>query len=305
MLRFVVRRTRDAVFSLLGVTVIVFLLARSTGDPTNVLVAIDATADERAAARSQFGLDRPLHIQYWTFIKQVARGDLGESLRLRTDNLELIRDRLPNSFLLAACAIFFASLIGVLIGILAARRPAGIADRGASLLALLGQSVPTFWVGVMLVFVFAISWGLLPASGLRGPSSVVLPAITLGWFSTATMLRVTRSSMREALDSQYVVVARSKGLSERLVVGRHAFRNSIISVLTMGAVQFVLILNGAVVTEKVFNWPGMGSLVVDAAFARDFPLVQAVVLVAATLVVIVNLLVDLAYAALDPRIRVQ
>lgn len=305
MVRFIARRLLQAFVSLLGVTLVVFLLSRATGDPASLLIPIDATESERAAFRAELGLDDPLPVQYLSFLGDLARGDLGESIKLGAPASELIANRLPNSFVLAACAMGFASVVGVTIGVLAARRPGGWADRVSSLVALLGQSIPTFWVGLMGVLLFAVTWRIFPPSDFDEPLSLVLPALTLGWFTTATMARISRSSMREALDSQYVVVARSKGLSERLVVARHALRNSFVSILTMGAVQFVLLLNGAVVTEKIFNWPGVGSLMVDAAFARDFPLVQALVLVAAALVIGVNFLMDVAYASIDPRIRVR
>jgi len=305
VVRFIARRLVQAFVSLLGVTLVVFLLSRATGDPASLLIPIDATDAERAAFRTELGLDDPLPVQYAHFLGDLAHGDLGDSIKLGAPTSELIANRLPNSFVLAACAMGFSMVVGVSIGVLAARRPGGWADRVSSLIALFGQSIPTFWVGLMAVLLFAVTWRIFPPSDFDEPLSLVLPALTLGWFTTATMARIAQSSMREALDSQYVVVARSKGLSERVVVVRHALRNSIVSILTMGAVQFVLLLNGAVVTEKIFNWPGVGSLMVDAAFARDFPLVQALVLVAAALVIGVNFLMDVAYAYLDPRIRVQ
>jgi peptide/nickel transport system permease protein len=303
LLKYIARRTGEALLSLLGVSVLVFFLARATGDPAPLMAGSEASQADIDAVRERLGLDRPLPTQYLKFLSQLAHGDLGESLRFNRPASELIRDRFFNSFILAVCALAIAALIGVSIGMLASRKPRGIADRIGRIVALAGQSIPTFWVGLMLVLVLAVKWRIFPPSNFQGAKSLVLPAFTLGWFSTAALLRVTQSSMREALDSHYVTVARSKGLSELRVVGRHALRNSFVAILSIGALQFVLLLNGAVVTESIFNWPGIGQLMVQAAFARDYPMVQAIVIVAAVAAIAVNLLTDIAYAYFDPRIR--
>lgn len=297
------RRAGESIISLVGVTLLVFALSRATGDPVRLMLGTEGTPDQIAAMREQLGLNRSLPAQYWHFVSNLVQGDFGDSIKYRRPSLEMIADRFPSSVVLALAAMTIAATVGITVGVLSARRPGGLMDGGGRFIALMGQSVPTFWVGLLLVLLFSLTWQFFPPSGNKGLTSVVLPAVTLGWYSTAALLRVTRSSMRDALDSQYIVTARSKGLSERVVLGRHALKNSIVAILSMGALQFVLLLNGAMVTEKIFNWPGVGSLMVEAAFARDYALIQAVVVVAAILVIVVNLLTDIAYAVIDPRIR--
>jgi peptide/nickel transport system permease protein len=306
MATYIGRRAIQAVVSLLGVSLLIFILSRATGDPTVTMLPPEASDLEREALTRSLGLDRSYVVQYFTYLTNVLTGDFGVSLRLRRPVLDLILSRVPNSLILAAVAITFSTVLGTVIGVIAAYRPGSFFDRLTFGFALLGQSVPTFWVGILGSLIFAIQLGWFPSSGFNaGWRSIVLPAFTLGWFSTAAIARVARSATIEALSSHFVTVARSKGLSEFQVVGVHALRNSLLSVLTVGSMQFVLLLNGAVVTEKIFNWPGIGSLLVDAAFARDFPLVQALVIFAAMIVITVNLLTDLLYGVVDPRVRLS
>jgi peptide/nickel transport system permease protein len=302
-MKYVVKRLVEALASLLGVSVLIFLLSRATGNPVPMLVGPEATQGQIDAMEDKLGLSDPLPVQYLRFLNQLLHGDLGFSLRFNEPSTKLIGESLYNTFILAVCAIAFALVVGVTIGMLASRKPGGLVDRFGRTVALAGQSVPPFLVGLLVILLFAEILGVLPASNFNGPASLVLPAFTLGWFSTAALLRITQSSMRDSLDSHYITVARAKGLSERRVVGVHALRNSFVAIASVGALQFVLLLNGAVVTETLFNWPGIGQLIVQAAFARDYALVQGIVIVAAAATIFVNLMTDLAYAFFDPRIR--
>jgi peptide/nickel transport system permease protein len=298
----VINRIVRACISLWIVTIVTFVLSRASGDPVRLMVAFDATEEDIALRRRQLGLDGSILDQYLRFLGGLLRGDLGTSIRFDVPARELIMDRLGNTLPLAVLAIIVASAVAVPIGVLAAHRPRGIASRVASFGSLAGQSIPTFVVGTMLVLMFAIYLPIFPTSNKGGLTSYVLPTLTLAWFATAAITRITRSSVREALDSPYVVAARSKGLPTRSVLFRHALRNAGSGILTVVALQLVLFANGAAVVETIFNWPGIGSLTVQAAFARDFPLVQAIVVFTASITIAVNLLTDISYSIIDRRI---
>jgi peptide/nickel transport system permease protein len=257
------------------------------------------------AIRTQFGLDRPLWVQYGHFAVSLLRGDLGHSFYYRMPVLELYLSRLPNSLLLAAAAMAFSLVIGIPTGIIAAVRVNRWWDSAGKVFALLGLSLPSFWVGLLLILFFSVYLGWLPSSGSGSAAHVVMPAFALGWYFAAAHMRLTRSSMLDVLGSEYVKLARLKGLPEALVIGKHAFKNALIPVLTLAGINLVIMVNVAVVVETVFAWPGVGRLLAEGIAFRDFPVVQATVILGGFMIVIVNLLVDVLYAVIDPRIRLE
>jgi peptide/nickel transport system permease protein len=305
MKRFIVRRTAYAFLSLFLLSVTIFLLIRVTGDPAVLLVEPGASKDDLEMIRQQFGLDRPLWFQYGSFTASFLRGDFGQSFYYRTPVLELYLSRLPNSLLLALAAMGFSLVVGIPTGVIAAVRVNGWWDSAGKLFALLGLSLPSFWVGLVLILVFSVYLGWLPSSGSGTPWHLLMPAISLGWVFAASHMRLTRSSMLDVLGSEYVKLARLKGLPESLVIAKHALKNALIPVLTLAGINLVLMVNVAVVVETVFAWPGVGRLLYEGIAFRDFPVVQATVLLGGVMIVVVNLVVDLLYAVIDPRIRVE
>jgi len=293
---------RAAATLLLAVT-IAFLLTRISGDPARAMLGDNATADQLSTMHAQLGLDRPLVAQYLSFIGDLARGDLGTSLRYGEANLDLIVDRSTYSVQLASVAIVIAVLLGVPLGVIAALREGGLVDRVASAAALLGQSIPLFWLGQMLVLLFAVNWGLLPAGQATGVSSLVLPAITLAMLPLAHIARLTRSGMSEVMRSAFVMAARARGLPSWRIVLVHALRSAALPVVTVVGLQLGVLISSAVAVELVFAWPGLGSLATEAVERRDFPLVQAVVVAGAAALVLINLTVDILYTVIDPRVR--
>ena len=278
---------------------------RVTGDPATLLVEPGASAEDLANIRRQFGLDRPLYEQYWHFIVSFLQGDLGHSFYYRTPVLELYFQRLPNSLLLAGVAMAFSLLIGIPAGIMAAVRVGKLWDSAGKIFVLLGLSLPSFWVGLVLILFFSVYLGWLPSSGSGTFLHLLMPAFALGWFFAAAHMRLTRSSMLEVLGSEYVKLARLKGLSETMVIGKHAFKNALIPVITLAGINLVVMINVAVVVETVFAWPGIGRLLYEGITFRDFPIVQGVVVIGGSMIVVVNLLVDILYALIDPRIRLE
>ena len=255
--------------------------------------------------RKTLGLDKPIYAQYWTFISKAVRGDFGKSLRWNRSNLGLFLERFPNTLLLATAAMLFSIFVGIPVGIISAIKMGRWFDNFGKGFAFLGQAMPVFWLGIMLILVFAVWLKVLPTSGVGGWKNLLMPAFTLGWYVTASLTRLSRSAMLDVIDSEYIKMARIMGVSEAAIVGKHALKNAFIPILTLGAVNFVMLLNGTVVTETVFNWPGIGRLVVDAINTRDFPLVQTCVLIASSMYIFANLFVDILYAYIDPRIRYQ
>ena len=300
---YILRRLVQTLVTAIFVTMIVFGLARLTGDPTLLLLPTEATQADRDFFRRQLGLDRSLPEQYLTFLGNAVRGDLGVSFRYREPALDLVMDRLPATLELAVASMILSTLVALPIGILAAVRRGSVLDRATRWFATVGQSTPTFWLGLILILIFAVQFRLLPSSGRGGIEHLILPAVTLGWYSAAAIARLTRSSMLEMMQSDFVRFERLSGLPEWLIVLKHALKNAAIPILTYMALQFGVLLSGAVVTERVFAWPGLGQLVVDAINGRDYPVVQAAVLIAALLFLLINLAVDLLYSWLDPRIR--
>jgi peptide/nickel transport system permease protein len=300
---YVGRRVAQTALILVAITVVVFWVVRLSGDPVLLMLPADAGQQDIQRLRESLGFDQPVHIQLWRFMERVLTGDFGTSLRFQEPALALVLDRLPSTALLALTALAISTLIAIPLGVLSAVRRDSLWDRAAMGAALLGQSMPIFWTGIMLITVFSVALDLFPSSGSGTIRHLVLPAAALGFFSTGRMTRLVRAGMLEVLGQDYVRTARAKGLAERRVVYRHALRNSLLPVITIVGLELGSTLGGAVVTETVFAWPGVGRLIVSAIFARDYPLVQAAVLVVATMLVLVNLVVDLLYTVVDPRVR--
>jgi peptide/nickel transport system permease protein len=305
MRAFLLRRLLMTALLLLLVALTVFLLGHLTGDPVRLMVPEDATAQEIAAFRRELGLDRPLAVQFADFLAHAVRGDLGRSLRYRQPSLTLVLERMPATIELGTAAMLIALAVAVPAGLLAAPRPGSLLDALLSTAAAVGQALPPFWIGIMLIILFAVHLGWLPAAGRGDPGSLVLPAVTLGLWPMARMARMLRSSLVDALQEDFVRSARAKGLSERAVLLRHVLRNASIPAVTMAGLTYGSVLGGTVITESVFAWPGVGRLALEAVYNRDFPLVQATVLVVAWIFVVINLGLDFVYAWLDPRIRLR
>ena len=305
MRRYILRRLGFALVSLFLLSVTIFFFVRVTGDPAVLLTEPGASQADLDAIRQQFGLDQPLWVQYGSFLAHLLRGDFGQSFYYRTDVLELYLSRLPASLLLAAVAMAFSLVIGLPTGIVAAVRVNGWWDSAGKIFALLGLSMPSFWVGLLMILFFSVYLGWLPSSGSGTPLHVLMAAFALGWYFAAAHMRLTRSSMLEVLGSEYVKLARLKGLPEALVIAKHAFKNALIPVLTLAGINLVLMVNVAVVVETVFAWPGVGRLLYEGIAFRDFPVVQATVLLGGVMIVTVNLVVDVLYAMIDPRIRYE
>ncbi len=303
MARFLLGRLVDGLIAILGVVSIVFVISRLLGDPAVLLLPIGATEDQLAALRAGLGLDRPIWQQYLTYLAGLARGDFGQSFQFVRPAIEVVLERMPATMALAFSALGIGVALGALAGSLAAIRRGTVLEAVVMVLALLGQATPVFWLGLLLILIFAVDLGLLPTGGYDSPASLVLPAITLGTFTTAAIARLLRSSMLDVLRDDHVRTARAKGLMPLTVFLWHVARNALIPVVTMAGILAGELLGGSVVTETVFSWPGVGRLIVQAMETKDFPVVQAGVLVIATTFVVINLLVDLLYGILDPRIR--
>jgi peptide/nickel transport system permease protein len=306
MQRFIAVRALQSLLALVVMSMIVFGLARLSGDPLDVMLPIEAVQEDYDRLSKHWGLDKPVTTQYAIFIKKALQGDFGESLKYQGKSaMSLVMERLPATLELAGWALLVSVILALPIGVLAAVEKGTYWDTAAKVVALLGQSLPAFWLGIVLMWIFAVHLDWLPSSGRGGLQHIILPAITLGWFQVAVIMRLVRSSMLEVLDSEFVKLARVKGIPEWKVVWKHCLRNASIAPLTVFAIIAGSLLTGSVVTETVFTWPGVGLLVVDAVRSRDFQVVQAVVIMFAGIFILCNLLVDIMYAYLDPRIRYQ
>jgi peptide/nickel transport system permease protein len=304
MFRLLVRRLLWTIPVVLGVlTLVFFLIHFIPGDPIDLMLGEQAAPADRAALRSALHLDDPIPAQYGRFLMGIGRGDLGRSLRTGRPVTEMILGRYPATLELAFSALLVALLIAVPIGIFSAVRPHTPADHGALFLSLLGVSMPNFWLGPLLIILFSIQLDWLPVSGWGGPTSWILPALTLGTGMSALLIRMTRSSLLEVVPKEYVLAARAKGLTERAVILKHAFPNALIPLLTVVGLQFGALLAGSIVTETIFSWPGLGRLTLQAIQSRDYPLVQGCILAIALTYLFANLVVDFLYAAVDPRVR--
>jgi peptide/nickel transport system permease protein len=306
MQRYIAQRGLQSVLALWVMSIVVFGLARISGNPLDVMLPMEAGPEEYAVVAHHWGLDKPLYVQYLVFVRNALRGDFGNSwLWQGYTVMSLVQDRLPATLELAGLALAISVVIALPIGVISAVMKDSPIDSVAKIIALLGQSMPAFWLGIVLMWIFAVQLGWLPPSGRGGISSLLLPAITLGWFQVAAMMRLVRSSMLEVLDSEFVKLARIKGLPEWKVVWKHCLRNAAIAPLTYFGITAGVLMTGSVVTETVFSWPGIGLLIVDAVRARDYHVVQAVIIIFAAIFIVANLVVDLLYAYLDPRIQYQ
>ncbi|MGE5256732.1 MAG: nickel ABC transporter permease [Hyphomicrobiales bacterium] len=304
MLTYVIKRFLAMIPVLIGISILLFFMLRLLpGDPAQVLAGQMASPEDIEAIRKQLGLDRPIYEQYLSYLSRLARLDLGRSARTQNPVIEEIWARLPNTMLLAVVAISLACLFGIPAGIISAVRPYTWVDYLVTTAGLFGISMPVFWLGLMLVVVFSVILRWLPAGGTGGWQHVVLPSVTLASFVVAFIARMTRATMLETLAQDYTTTARSKGLKEKAVVIKHALKNALIPIVTVVGLQFGLLLGGAVLTETVFAWPGVGRLIVDSILARDYPMIQGTILIFGLLYLLVNLGVDLVYAVIDPRIR--
>lgn len=303
MQRYILRRVLQSVLALLAISMLVFCMSRMTGDPVMLMLPDDASPEDIAQLRHALGLDRPLPVQYWVFLSRAVQGDFGRSIKGQMPVVDMLKERLPNSLKLGGVALGIAVLLAFPLGVVAAVHKGTALDTMANIVAVLGQSLPQFWVGIVLIQIFAVRLRWLPVAGVGSVWHYVLPAFTLGWFVVAGMMRLLRSSMLDILGSEFVKLARIKGMPEGTVVWKHALRNAMIPVLTFGAIYLAALITGAILVETVFAWPGIGQLIYQGIVFRDFPVVQAVVLLTAGLVTSVNLLVDILYAYLDPRIR--
>jgi ABC-type dipeptide/oligopeptide/nickel transport system permease component len=304
MRAYLLRRIWQAALTLVGVSILVFVILRVIpGDPAKMLLPEGAPQSAVDELNRHLGLREPIWIQYGLFLRSVARGDFGQSFQYRSPALQVVLERLPATVQLTLSAMVLTVLGGVSIGIVTAVRQGTGYDYAGTVLAVLGQSLPNFWLGIMLILLFGVTLRWLPTSGFQGWSYLVLPSLTLAAFPTALVARLTRSSLLEILGQEYIRTGRAKGLAERAVILRHALRNATIPLLTVLGLQIGTLLGGAVITESIFAWPGMGKLVVDAIFFRDFPVVQTILILSATIFVVINLLVDVLYTVLDPRIR--
>jgi peptide/nickel transport system permease protein len=303
MARQILRRVLRAVAALLVVTAVVFTLLHVSGDPAYILLTPEASPEDRAAFRTEYGLDRPVWVQYGRYLGRLAQGDFGQSLSFRTPAAAVALERLPATLELTLAAMALAVLVSVPAAVLAAIRRGTLFDRALMALTLIGQTVPTFWLGMVMILVLAVRFHLFPASGRGGVLHLVMPATALALWLTALLARVTRSEMIEALEQDYVRTARAKGLTERGIAARHALKNALLPIITVMGLQFGGLLGGAVMTETVFAWPGVGTMILDAILKKDFPVVLAGVVIVAMGFIVVNLLLDLLYTVLDPRLR--
>jgi ABC-type dipeptide/oligopeptide/nickel transport system permease component len=300
---YLLRRLWQSLLVLFGVSVVVFFILHLTGDPAALLLPPDATAEDIAKFRTAMGFDDPWVVQYARFLKGAVRGDFGESLRHGEPAMGLVLERLPATFELAGAGLLIALTLAIPAGIVSAVRRNTSVDYVSTVVALLGQAMPTFWLGIMLILVFSVRLNWLPSSGRGSLEHLILPAITLGLFTTARITRLTRSGMLEVLGQDYIRTARAKGVGESPVVWKHALKNASIPIVTIVGIELGTLLGGSVITETIFAWPGVGRLSVQAIFNRDYPVVQSAVFLLASTFVIVNLLVDVIYTYLDPRIR--
>jgi peptide/nickel transport system permease protein len=300
---YVVGRVLQAAVALLGVTAVAFLLVSLSGDPAFILLSPEAGEEQRAAFRRLYGLDAPLPVQYVRYLTHVARGDFGTSFAFDRPAMAVVLERAPATLALTAAALCLGIAVGVPAGVLAAVRAGAVLDRTVMAFVLLGQSIPTFWLGLVMIRIFAVNFRLVPVSGYGTPLHLLMPAVVLGLYLAALLARVTRSEMLEAMVQDYVRTARAKGLPERAVTLAHALKNALLPIVTVIGLQLGALLGGAVITETVFAWPGVGTLVLDAILRKDYPVVLAVVEFVAAAFIFINMGLDVLYGVLDPRLR--
>lgn len=306
MRRYAIRRILLGILTVIVVSIIIFVTSRLSGDVTYLLLPEDATEEEVAWLRDKLGLNKPLPVQYYYFIKSAVKGDFGKSYRYTNRQaMEVVLERLPATAQLAFVAFFMSITGGLLLGVLSATKRDTFLDTLGKLFALIGQALPGFWLGIMAILIFSVKLGWLPTSGRGGFEHLIMPAVTIAWFSVASILRLTRSTMLDVLDSEYIKTARLKGNSEWVVIWKHALRNALVPVVAMSGIQLAQLLGGVVIAETVFTWPGLGSLILEGVYSRDYALVQAGVFVISVIFISCNLMVDLVYGIIDPRIRYE
>jgi peptide/nickel transport system permease protein len=288
---------------LLIVTVVVFFMVHLSGDPTSMMLPQDATQEARENLREALGLNRPLHVQYWIFIKGLFQGDFGISHKYNAPALPIVLERIPASLELCAVSIVLSVVIAIPLGVWAARAHGTPFDSLVNALAVLGQAMPSFWIGIMLILLLGVKWTLLPVSGRGSMAQLIMPSVTLAIGTSAQIIPLVRSSMLEIVHEDYIRTARSKGLSERTVIYRHAFKNALVPVITMVALQIPALFGGALITETIFAWPGLGQLMVTGVTNHDMAIVQACILMITFITIVVNLCADMLYCLIDPRIR--
>ena len=303
MWQFIIRRSIYSIITLLILSLTIFMVVRLTGDPVTLMAEPGVRPEDLARIRLQWGFDRPWPVQYLSFVQNMFTGELGKSFNYRMPVSELYFQRLPNSLELGLAATLISLLIGIPAGLLSAVRVNSWWDNLGKAVALLGLAMPNFWMGLVLILVFSVWLEWLPTSGNGSWQHLIMPAVALGWYFAAAMLRLTRSSMLEVLRSEYIKLAHLKGLPEYVVIAMHGFKNALIPVFTLAGINLVVMVNAAVIIEVIFAWPGIGRLLFEGIFQRDFPLVQGVVVLAGMMIVGVNLMVDILYAYIDPRIR--
>jgi len=303
--RYVIIRILQALIALIGIIILVFILVRLSGDPMDLIRTPTSTEEEIARLKEYFGLDKSYPEQLWIYLSSLFRGDFGTSIIKRQPVIDMIKAALPNTIKMGLPSFIIAMSLALVLGVLAATKRDSLLDNGVKLLAVLGQALPGFWVAVMLVLLFSVKLRLLPVAGMGTLKHYVLPVGTMVFFMLPGMMRLVRSSMLDVLDSEYIKLARIKGLPDRKIIWKHALRNALIAPLTSAGMLFASLITGAVITEIIFNWPGMGRLAVEAVQARDFPVVQAITIIVASMVLGMNILVDITYAIVDPQIRFQ
>ena len=303
MLRLILMRLIQVPLVILAVSLLVFVFLNASGDPVLLLLPFDASPEDVEEMRKALGLDKPLMVRYGIFLWDAIQGDFGVSLRSHQPALSIVLDALPATIELALAAMLVATVISIPLGITAAVKRGGTIDMAATVVSVLGQSMPVFWLGILLIMLFSVTLHWFPVSGRGGISSLILPAVTLGWYMNALMTRMTRTAMLEVLSEPYILTARAKGLPERLVIMKHAFRNARVPIITIWGLQAGTMLTGTVVTETVFSWPGLGRASIYAVAGRDYPVVLASIALFTLIFVTINLVIDLAYFVLDPRIR--
>jgi peptide/nickel transport system permease protein len=303
MQAFILRRTVQSILVLVGVSIFVFGLLQLSGNPVGLLLPPDATAEQRAALEERFGFDKPIYVQYFTYAKGVVQGDFGDSMRSGQAAMPLVLERLPATLELAGAAMFFTIVIAFPAGIIAALHRGKWIDRLVMSFALLGQCVPVFFIGILFILIFGVRLGWFPVSGRGGLSHLVMPALSLGLYGTARTARLIRSGMLDVMRSEFITTARAKGLTEAAIVYGHVLRNALIPIVTVLGLDLATLLGGAVITETIFSWPGLGRLIIYSIEARDYPVVQAAVFVVAVAYIFVNFVVDILYALINPRVR--
>jgi peptide/nickel transport system permease protein len=303
LLPFLVSRLVRAMVALWLVSTVVFVVMRLSGDPVPLLLPPDAPRSEIFRVRAELGLDRPLPVQYAIFLGHALQGDFGRSIHFRQPALHVVLGYLPATLELGLTAFVLAALVALPIGVVSAVRRNSMVDQATMGIALVGQSAPTFFIGILLILIVSLNLGLLPTSGREGWRNLVLPALTLGAFAMASIARLTRSAVLEVLRADYIRTARAKGVSEALVVAKHTLKNAAVPIVTITGLQFGTLLGGAVVTETVFAWPGIGRLAIQSIYNRDYPIVQCTVFLSAVLFIVINFFIDLVYGLLDPRVR--